>query len=299
LKLSALLSRNRSDLALLIGNGINRHGAPSGANSWDELLSTLARRHLNRDHKTIPRGISLTEFYDILELASSSRRSGTLGLQRQFCDLMQSWTPLPQHAYITAWAQRHRAPVLTTNFDSTLSDAAACSLRRVRGAGFTAFYPWDSYYGNQDIADPCKQFAIWHVNGMQRYRQSIRLGLSHYMGSVERARSWMHKGGRRLLNTQDIEDWAGSATWLQVLLHKPLLIIGLGLSETEVFLRWLLIERAKYFKVFPRRRKRGWYVHVHGDIDAGKALFLKAVGIEPTVVTSYDEIYAKATWSGA
>ena len=188
-------------------------------------------------------------------------------------------------------------PVLTTNFDNTLGVAAACSLRRTRSAGFTAFYPWDSYYGTDDVLDPCTQFAIWHVNGMQRYWQSIRLGLSHYMGSVERARSWLHKGSRRLFNADDTQEWSGASTWLQVLLHKPLLIVGLGLTETEVFLRWLLIERAKYFKRFPHRGKPGWYVYIRDQPDPGKHLFLNAVGIEPTAAASHNELYAEATWS--
>lgn len=75
------------------------------------------------------------------------------------------------------------------------------------------------------------------------------------------------------------------------------MILGLGLTETEVFLRWLMIERAKYFKKFPHLRKPAWYVHVQTEHDEGKALFLKAVGFEPLAVTSYDEIYSKKTWA--
>ena len=48
------------------------------------LLSTLARKHLNPAHTAVPPGISLTEFYDILELANS-RGTGEVSLQRQFC----------------------------------------------------------------------------------------------------------------------------------------------------------------------------------------------------------------------
>ena len=298
MKLKTLLSRHRSDLALLVGNGINRYGASRGANSWDELLSTLARNHLDPAQKAVPSGISLTEFYDVLELAHS-RAVDEPSLQQQFCDLLKSWRPLGQHAYVAAWAQRNSVPVLTTNFENSLGEAVACSLRRMRSDGFTAFYPWESYYGTDDVEDPCARFAIWHVNGMQRYSQSIRLGLSHYMGSVERARSWMHKGSKHLYNADDIKQWPGASTWLQVFLHKPLLIVGLGLSETEVFLRWLLIERAKYFKKLPHRRKPGWYVHVRGERDQGKLLFLNAVGVEPFSAASFDEIYAETTWGTA
>ena len=84
-------------------------------------------------------------------------------------------------------------------------------------------------------------------------------------------------------------------TWLQPFLHKRLLFIGLGLEQNEVFLRWLLIERARYFSRFPARRKAGWYVHV-GPIDAGKAFFLRGVGIEPVAVADHAQIWGEAAW---
>lgn len=295
MKLATLLKRNRIDLALVVGNGINRYDAPLGANSWDDLLSRLARSHLNPNHQAIPSGVSLTEFYDVLELAYT-RKLDQPSLQQQFCNLMATWRPLRQHGVIASWASQSNVPILTTNFENTLGTAVACSLRRTSGKGFTDYYPWDSYFGTNDIRDPCTQFAIWHINGMQQYRRSVRLGLSHYMGSVERARSWLHKGSQRLFKDGDMRVWDGAATWLQVFFHKPLLFFGLGLSETEVFLRWLLIERARYFKKFPEHRKPGWYIYVPGEHDEGKELFLKAVGIESFPVSSHDEIYATSTW---
>lgn len=294
--LQSLLARHRSNLALLIGNGINRYGTTAHGSSWDALLSALARRHLDPAHERVPVGISLTEFYDVLELGYS-RSSGEAGLQAQFCELMAGWQPLPQHERIARWAQRHAVPILTTNFESTLGDAIGCTLQRARSAGFTAFYPWERYFASNTVADPCREFAVWHVNGMQCYRQSIRLGLSHYMGSVERARGWLHKGAGRLFSARDAQEWQGASTWLQIVFHKPLLVFGLALAENEVFLRWLLIERAKYYRGHPERRQPAWYVHTAGDPDGGKHLFLKAVGVELIAVASYDEIYGEPTWA--
>ncbi|QAU32847.1 hypothetical protein [Janthinobacterium sp. 17J80-10] len=296
MKLKALLTRHHANLALLVGNGINRYGATLQGNSWDALLGALARRHLDPAHDRVPPGISLTEFYDVLELGYA-RNSSEAGLQAQFCELMAGWQPLPQHERIARWALRHAVPVLTTNFESTLGEGACSTLQRTRQAGFTAFYPWERYYAPQAVADPCREFAVWHINGMQCYRQSIRLGLSHYMGSVERARSWLHKGAGRLFSCKDLQAWQGASTWLQILFHKPLLIFGLALAENEVFLRWLLIERAKYYRCYPDRRQPAWYVHTAGDKDGGKHLFLKAVGVELVAMASYDDIYGESTWT--
>ena len=71
------------------------------------------------------------------------------------------------------------------------------------------------------------------------------------MGSVQRARTWLHRGEANLFNAKNRPDWDGARTWVHLMFNKPLLIFGLGLTETEVFLRWLLIERARYFRRFP------------------------------------------------
>ena len=288
-----LLEANRDDLTLVVGNGINRFDAPPTGNSWEELLARLARTHFDAADGVVPQGVSPTEYYDIVDLAAA--RAVSENLQTQFCKLMAGWKPLPQHERVTSWARRWSVPVLTTNFESTLADACGATLRRCGTERGNAFYPWFKCFATQDVVDPLDAFAIWHINGFQRYRQSIRLGLVHYMGSVDKARGWLYSSGTRLFAASDIRKWPGAQTWLQPFLHKPLLFMGLGLEQNEVFLRWLLIERARYFGKHPDRRRRGWYVHVW-PLDAGKAFFLRGVGIEPHAVDDYAQIYGEAIW---
>lgn len=73
-------------------------------------------------------------------------------------------------------------------------------------------------------------------------------------------------------------------------------IFGFGLDENEVFFRWLLIERAKYFKRNPSLKKQGWYVVLKNSTESkneGKLFFLESVGIDIIEVNSYTEIYEK------
>jgi hypothetical protein len=295
--LRALLQQQQGDLALVVGNGINRYGAAGATNSWNDLIHTLARKRLGPAHAGIPTGLSLTEFYDLLDLAKPGR-TPTASLQQAFCDLMGRWQPHDQHRRVMRWALAARVPVLTTNFEGTLADAVGGELHRLGGLPFTDFYPWDCYYGLSPLADPCAGFGIWHINGTQAYRRSIRLGLTHYMGSVARARAWIHAGGTaRLYGSRGPRAWTGATTWLHILFHKPLVILGLGLAESEVFLRWLLIERARYFRKFPDRRKRAWYIHTAKEREAGKLYFLDAIGIEPLAVPDFDTIYRASTWT--
>jgi hypothetical protein len=291
-----ILRRHRHDIALVIGNGINRYGPAPQTNSWRDLLVQLAQRHLPSRLRGVPEGVGLPEFYDVVALTQERSVEGA-SLQKEFCDLMKSWRPYDHHRRIVEWARAADAPVLTTNFDRVLADAGRLTLRRTKISGFTDFYPWESYFGATDVSDPSTQFGIWHVNGMERYPRSVRLGLTHYMGSVERARRWLHQGNeRRLFSGKNVRDWQGAASWLHVVFNAPLLIVGLGLDQDEVFLRWLLIERAKYFKTFHDRRRDAWYVHVD-PLSEGKRFFLDGVGVLPRHVATHDEVYEAATWN--
>ncbi len=293
---TSVLHHHRANLALVIGNGINKYGSAARTNSWDDLLVALAGRFLGSDFQEIPEGIALTEFYDLLELMSGPSISGK-SLQKEFCKQLLGWEPHEHHERIVSWAQEAKCPLLTTNFENALAKAGNCKLLHTRRDGFTDYYPWETYYGNAQLSEPKAGFGIWHINGMEYYQRSIRLGLSHYMGSVQRARSWIHRGKtRRLFSGKNIRNWRGVGTWLDVFFHKPLLIFGLGLEENEVFLRWLLIERARYFRKFPDRATPAWFAYTDEVDGSGKLFFLKGVGIEPIRAWGYDELYGPAAW---
>jgi hypothetical protein len=117
------------------------------------------------------------------------------------------------------------------------------------------------------------------------------------MGSVARVRGWIHKGNEGLHFTgKDVNNWPGVSTWLHIVFNKPLLIFGLGLEENEVFLRWLLIERARYFKKFPDRRKDCWYVYTSEKEKLGKLFFLSMLDIKLVKADSYEDVYSTSSW---
>lgn len=301
-RLTELLDQRSGGLALVIGNGINIHNTDK-MNSWDQLLLRIAH-DCAVDVPDVPKGTALTEFYDVLELkrrpkgATDDDQSATLSLQAEFCRLMNDWKPKPHHEAIMGWAMRHEVPVLTTNFEEVLSDAAKCRFHRPSGSPFTDYYPWECRFAHAFHDDPCTGFGIWHINGMRRYRRSIRLGLSHYMGSVQRARTWLHRGDANLFAAKNRVNWEGARSWVHLVFNKPLLIFGLGLGENEVFLRWLLIERARYFRKFPERAHPAWYVYTHDkkdDREDGKLFFLEGIGITCLQV-DYTAIYENAAW---
>jgi hypothetical protein len=299
--LRTLLDRNSSDVALLVGNGVNLFDQAAGCADWPELLETLATEHL-AEHHAIPAGISLPEFYDVLDVGAGRRTRGSL--QREFCELMDRWCPADQHKRIVGWARRNAVPLLTTNFDDLLVQAGGLrqyTLFEPTDAvkAPTDYYPWETYFAQAELTEPCSGFGVWQLHGMRQYYRSVRLGLTHYMGSVERARRWIYRRKQTRMLDPGVS-WRGQKTWLQVFLTKPLIIFGLGLHENEVFIRWLLIERARLFNKYPKYRKPAWYIVCEAAAsadDPGKLFFLRSMGVEPIHVPSFDQIYGAAIWS--
>lgn len=303
MNIGEILRLNENQLTLIIGNGINRFNNTSDNNSWEGILKSLARNYLPEFSSELPKGISTTEFFDLLSLKATSLSYKEGDLQKEFCKNLANLIPLEHHKRIVQWAQRRNSPILTTNFDLTLSRSINARINRKKVGGFTDFYPWESYYSDAKISkekttfSPAKNFGIWHINGMEEYSRSIRLGLTHYMGSVQRARDWMHRGDNSLFKDErKIHEWQGKETWLDAFFCNDLVIIGLSLDEVEVFLRWILIERARLFKKFPNLRKKAWYVNDKDISKTGKGFFLENIGVKVVNAGSYDSIYECASW---
>jgi hypothetical protein len=257
-QIKEIIRKNQNDIAFVVGNGVNRYPDNPNALSWDDLLIKLWDKVSFQTLSSRPNGISLTEFYDILELENTQE----INLQKEVADLMKDWQPLNHHSAIISRIKDLNAPVLTTNFEETFARTIEYQQYRTEQEGFTDFYPWTTYHGTSQLDLPTDGFGIWYINGMINYHRSIRLGLSHYMGSVERARNLLHKGNEeRLFSGKNVSNWKGYKTWLHIVFNKSLFVFGLGLEENETFLRWILIERIKYFKRFPDRKCKGWYIN--------------------------------------
>ncbi len=191
--------------------------------------------------------------------------------------------------------KKYNCPILTTNFDTYIEKSIGARKYILQSQGnqykFTDYYPWNVYYSAEEINSPSDGFAIWHINGLTDYYRSIRLGLCDYMGCVERARKMIHKGGlNEFFEGKNQYNWAGSNTWLHVLFSKDLFIFGLTLDENETFLRWLLIQRAKYSQLYSKKLK-GWYIVKDKDVKNGKRFFLEHLGFEIIEISDYNDMY--------
>lgn len=74
--------------------------------------------------------------------------------------------------------------------------------------------------------------------------------------------------------------------------NRSLFICGLGLEWSKVFLRWLLIERARYFRRLSDKKCKGWFlINKDEQINFGKKFFLESVGFEIIEMNNYEEMY--------
>ena len=67
-----IVEENKSDIAFIVGNGINIFSFGSTKNSWESLLLKLWNKYISKDKTKVPDGITYTEFYDVLELHQNS-----------------------------------------------------------------------------------------------------------------------------------------------------------------------------------------------------------------------------------
>ena len=273
----------------IIGNGINRfnQGKSEGDVSWEGILLNIYNDFSSKKRNFIPKGVALPEFYDIIDLVQEGKVKTSL--QKEFANKLD-WDPKSHHINIVSKIKELNAQIITTNFDFVLQKSIGAEMYRHRVKGLrlmTDFYPWDSYFSDSIKENPFDSFSIWHMHGQKNYHRSIKLGLNQYMSMVERSK-------RYFPNIKTNENETQYETWLKLLFEKDLIIIGLGLNEQEIFLRWLLLQRAKFYKRRPELKKAGFYIN-HDESDEqniGKKFFMKSVGIDYVdFIGDYDGFY--------
>jgi hypothetical protein len=265
--------------AILLGNGINN--LEKTFLDWKSLLYKIGGENLNFE------GLTYNEMYDFIEMQSANGKE----LKLKVCAYLKSPSieKLQTHYQFLNLVQSENCPVLTTNFDLALETSKELTFFRTENKGFTRFYPWDTYYSQEKLQYPTDGFGIWHIHGLTRYYDSVRLGLTDYMGSVEKARNWIHKGDSRLFNGKNQGNWRGKDTWLHIWFNMPLIIVGLKLESQEVFIRWLLIERERYFRQFEERRKKTVFISTGNDSKINN--FLNNLNIDHQIINNYADLY--------
>lgn len=189
-EIQSLIHNNKNNIAFVIGNGINKYFKGDNL-SWDELLLLLWKQFSKHKQSTIPLGISMTEFYDALDINNANQKKFSAHLQIEVQKKIKSFKPTVDQNIVLSKIKQLNAPILTTNFDDLMAQSMKLKLFKIDNSTFSDYYPWSSYYAENKITHPLKGFSIWHPHGMVKYHRSIKLGLSEYMGNVARARKML------------------------------------------------------------------------------------------------------------
>lgn len=252
----------------------------------EELLTNL--------HKTCSETMTISLLGDKFHSIVNS------SLVHDICNLMTTWQFSDIHCKVTNFAQNWDIPILTTNYDNVLEKAINAKYFDFGHKSSTESCPISNCYTTNN-SPTINDFAIWHINGMLKYPQSILIGLSHYMRNLQDIRCLILPQNRynaELFNENNMGFTHIKNTWLELIFSKDLFIIGLQLDSNEIVLRWLLLERAKYYALYNHDRRKAWYIITEKEYneslgkDIGKKLFFKSVGIEIIVLPNYTDIYA-------
>ena len=324
-----VIASNRDNIAFLLGNGINRF-ANIPECSWADILRQLWTSFLG-EIPNVPENIAYTEFYDILEKEYLEKNFNLIRnnipnhidgddnfmrgfyntvqaenifsmIQQKLCEMLRRWKPSEIHRRVVTNIKSFNAPILTTNFDKTLSDSLTLQYYHLPFPNDKLH--WNYYYADTQLDIPCSGFGIWNIHGSIECPKTLRFGLSHYMEAVSEERSLFSGGTNSSIQNCGIPDaslnghvdsstWLGANTWLHIFYNKPIMVIGLELSEREVFLRWLFTQRALYYSMYKEHAvssDSGWYITTAKDKEVN-SFFFEHVGLKVFKVPSYADIY--------
>lgn len=256
---------------LLVGNGVNlRDHAPTKV-SWHGILKSMSPNGI------IPEGYPLTEYFELLKNSNESNKE----IKTKFIDSIKDLQSNHSHREIIDACVERNAVLMTSNFDHAFQKVGNFELSKIRNLnkGFTYYYPWQRFYLHGS------GLRLWHINGDMRYKDSVKLSVMDYAGCLNYFRKFdpEEKGTR----------YRRDKTWINELFEKDLIIMGLSLSEVEIFIRHVLIRRNAYAKKKGLKIK-GYFLKIKEDRSLSNTrleFFLNNVGIEIVEYQSFDDMY--------
>jgi hypothetical protein len=304
--LKEILMDQSSDCALVIGNGVIRAMERVGK-SWEDIIEKISASRgmdFKLDDGSRHR-LNHTEIFSALEMSSRAYKTA----RKEFSECIEqmedeiSHERDAPHRVVCEWASKNRAVVMTTNFDRVMQRIIGAKQKQHWGKWRSPQYPWSTYYSLEKTDSPLSGVSIWNIHGILDYKDSMRLGLSDYMGAVSRARKYFEESGffrsRDDRRAAGSKQWKSTQTWLDLFFGRDLVFVGLALDSQEVFLRWLLIQREIYFRRNKKARRQTWYIAPReelGGLYEAKYNFLKSIGVVVVEGPSYKILYTREIW---
>lgn len=304
----------KKDAALIVGNGINRF--TNADYSWTSLLQELLesskmdkKSNEYRILKTVLENrrfedISITEIYDIIRVLNWEGKEDSLQTTvANYYSRSEAYET--QHRTLVDFCKRNHLPLLTTNFDKKLEFATGSEGIQYYGSKKNPVYQFSSYYGHKELGGLNRRdFSIWHIHGSVDNANSIRSGIGQYIRLAGKVIECVDLMYEKLRSNEDDQVLAVNCIdWLKMFFCSKIAVLGFAFGKDEIFMRWLLLERAKFLQYAehnckePLKKKykelnKGIFLTSKEDAPSNELIsFLKCCGIEVVVLNSYEDLY--------
>lgn len=223
--------------SLLLGNGLNYLG--DNAVSWNRLLTSL----IDNIEKT---GIIDTDKKPFLHLYEEIYTRGIKYSQKSedelkihIVDAISVMRPNQFHSQIMSLPFNE---VFTLNYDYNLTDNSERNNRETR----FNMHRYQVAYNNK---------RVWHIHGELKNKDSIMLGYTHYINSINTMQTYLKKS--------NIED--NSSEWVDLFLTDDIYILGAGLDFEEIDIWWLLSFRNREILNGHLEQKKITYINMEQE----------------------------------
>lgn len=288
--------------AILLGNGLNRCIADYP--SWDSLLTSIGREFFS---PVLDMANPLLK-YDVM-LCDAYREYGSKGVDFRLGQLLNKLNieelSSDDASFLASILDSGVKTVLTTNYDYNLENA----LFHAVGSPYLYEEP-RGVYQYENIASDKRytqigDMEIHHIHGELNYYRSICLGITKYVDNLTKTVELLSRGKNQVpgINLQKSiaeEVFCQSGwrqTWAELLFNTNIYIVGLGLSESELDLWWLLMRRSQLLSYDNLRSKINnqiYYFLLSTDDFPVDASNLKALGIKIKPLTVINDDWRDA-----
>lgn len=236
--------------AILLGNGLNR--CLPNYPSWDSLLCNIG----NEFFSPITNESNPLLRYDMM-ICGANREYASNEIDSKLIELLSTLNVADLSAddsdFLAKILTTGVKTVLTTNYDHNLETAITGYPSSPYANEVPQFVHRYETVASNKRHTRIEDIAIHHVHGELKYPKSICLGITKYVDNLVKTIELLScdvvdassTNLQRLIDEKIFSRVGWERTWAELLFNTDIYIVGLGLSECELDLWWLLLRRAQ------------------------------------------------------
>ena len=226
---------------LLIGNGLNR--CLSASIAWGNLLKETAAEFGVEYNGAIPLPMEFEYLVNGFLKKNNDTKEDIYKRTKESIAKRIRNTRLPAYAIHYQLKKIPVNGIITTNYDSLLEQV------------YNSEYKYEGDKARKylfNVTSIQNGIEFYHPHGMSENATSMCLGYEHYMGIVQHLRSAINTKENKRMESMRIkrvlcEEIPYENTWGELFYTANIAIVGLGLTECETDLWWLITHRASLF----------------------------------------------------